>query len=86
MTVDNDILYSLVDIIDHITLRYRRTGFFDKLQVVNILKSYSVFGVEEIKSKYVNTDTSVLLEKDISELYDDLILCRTVLLDMSGLK
>lgn len=82
----NDILFNIVDEIDHFTLHYRQTGEFDCKKANRMLRKYSNYyeTVEKLNLKFRTDDE--LKAEPVSELYDDLIKIRTVLLDESGLK
>jgi len=79
----NDILFNVVDEIDHFTLRYRQKGIFECDKANAMIRKYSAYYPEAaaLNLKFRNED-----EFSIEEMYDDLIKLRTVLLDKSGLK
>ena len=82
----NDILFNVVDEIDHFTLAYRQKGIFDCKAANRMIRKYSAYYPEAAALNLkVRTDEE-LKAQPVQELYDDLIKLRTVLLDKSGLK
>lgn len=78
----NDILFNIVDEIDHFTLRYRQKGEFDCKKANAMIRKYSAYYPE---AAALNLKFRTYEEFDIQAMYDDLIKLRTVLLDKSGL-
>ena len=81
----NDILFNVVDEIDHFTLRYRQTGIFDCKKANAMIRRYSAYYKEaDALGLKFRTDEELKTEP-VQELYGDLIKLRTVLLDKSEL-
>lgn len=78
----NDILFNVVDEIDHFTLAYRQKGIFDCRKADAMIRKYSAYYPE---AAALNLKFRTEEEFSIQEQYDDLIKLRTVLLDKSGL-
>ena len=82
----DDILFNIVDEIDHFTLRYRQKGLFECDKANRMIRKYSAYYPESAALNLkIRTDEELKAEP-VQELYDDLIKLRTVLLDKSGLK
>lgn len=82
----DDILFNIVDEIDHFTLRYRQKGIFDCKQANRMIRKYSAYYKEAAELNLKFRTEKELEAEPITELYDDLIKLRTVLLDKSDLK
>lgn len=81
----NDILFNIVDEIDHFTLAYRQKGIFDCKKAYAMIRKYGT-RYPEAEALNLKHRTNDELEKEpISELYDELIKLRTFLLDKSEL-
>lgn len=82
--MNNDILFQVVDEIDHFTLKYRQKGIFDCKKANEMIRKYSSYYKEAaaLNFRYRNEEE---LKNDgmIQELYDELISLRTVLLEKS---
>ena len=81
----NDILFNIVDEIDHFTLRYRQKGIFECDKANEMIRKYSSYYEEAAALKLKFRTAEELKAEPIQELYDDLIKLRTVLLDKSEL-
>ena len=81
----NDILFNIVDEIDHYTLRYRQKGLFECEKANEMIKKYSAYYEEAAALNLKYRTAEELKAEPVQELYDDLIKLRTVLLDKSGL-
>ena len=81
----NDILFNIVDEIDHFTLRYRQKGIFECDKANEMIRKYSSYYEEAAALNLKYRTAEELKAEPIQELYDDLIKLRTVLLDKSEL-
>lgn len=81
----NDILFNIVDEIDHFTLRYRQKDIFECDKANRMIRKYSAYYPEAAALNLKIRTDDELREEPIAELYDDLIKLRTVLLNKSEL-
>lgn len=81
----NDILFNIVDEIDHFTLRYRQKGIFECEKANRMIRKYSAYYPEAAALNLKFRTDDELKEEPIAEMYNDLIKLRTVLLDKSEL-
>ena len=81
----NDILFNVVDEIDHFTLRYRQKGIFECDKANEMIRKYSAYYEEAAQLNLKYRTAEELKKEPVAELYDDLIKLRTILLDKSEL-
>lgn len=81
----NDVLFNIVDEIDHFTLKYRQSGDFNCTKANEMIRKFSAYYEEAAALNLKYRTENELKTNPIAELYDDLIKLRTILLDKSGL-